>query len=95
MTRLRHHGNTEHPSLPGQKPAELAAAEPTALEKRSMMSLTDYAGIAGLIAAAAVAIWMLRNHRTINTTSARHRGAPTLRLPRPAHPERASSRSSR
>jgi hypothetical protein len=56
-----------------------------------MMSLTDFAGIAGLIAAAAVAIWMLRNHRTIAPT-ARHRGAPTRRLPRPTHAERASSR---
>jgi hypothetical protein len=55
------------------------------------MSLTDYAGIAGLIAAAAVAFWMLRNHRTIAPT-ARHRGAPTRRLPRPTHAERASSR---
>ncbi len=62
-----------------------------------MMSLTDYAGIAGLIAAAAVAIWMLRNHRTVapNARAARHRGAPTLRLPRPTRPERASSRGSR
>jgi hypothetical protein len=59
-----------------------------------MMSLTDYAGIAGLIAAAAVAIWMLRNHNTVAPT-ARHRGSPSLRLPRPAHPERASSRGSR
>ncbi|HEY3556371.1 MAG TPA: hypothetical protein VGL05_02850 [Kribbella sp.] len=59
-----------------------------------MMSMTDYAGIAGLIVAAAVAIWMLRNHRT-TATPARHRGAPTLRLPRPTHPERAASRSSR
>jgi hypothetical protein len=56
-----------------------------------MMNMTDYAGIAGLIAAAAVAIWMLRNHRATSPT-ARHRGAPTLRLPRAAHPERASSR---
>ncbi|GAA2833990.1 hypothetical protein GCM10010522_60360 [Kribbella solani] len=63
-----------------------------------MMSVTDYAGIAGLIAAAAVAIWMLRNHRTIARTvapNARHRGSPTLRLPRQTHPERASSRSSK
>ena len=52
-----------------------------------MMSFTDYAGVAGLIAATAVAIWMLRNHRTIAPT-ARHRGAPTLRLPRPTRPER-------
>lgn len=59
-----------------------------------MMSFTDYAGIAGLIAAAAVTIWMLRNHRA-DTPTARHRGAPTLRLPRPTHPERASSRGSR
>ena len=62
------------------------------------MSMTDYAGIAGLIAAAAVAIWMLRNHRAVATPTARtgkHRGTPTLRLPRPAHPERASSRGSR
>ncbi|TDW18233.1 hypothetical protein EV650_4817 [Kribbella kalugense] len=60
------------------------------------MSMTDYAGIAGLIAAAAVAIWMLRNHRTITPTqTARHRGAPSLRLPRQTHPERASSRGSR
>jgi hypothetical protein len=58
------------------------------------MSMTDYAGIAGLVAAAAVAIWMLRNHRTIAPT-ARHRGAPSLRLPRQTHPERASSRGSR
>ncbi|WP_427887236.1 hypothetical protein ACQHIV_30125 [Kribbella sp. GL6] len=59
-----------------------------------MMSMTDYAGIAGLIAAAAVAIWMLRNHRTAPATArtGKHRGAPTLRLPRPTHPERASSR---
>ena len=58
-----------------------------------MMSMTDYAGIAGLIAAAAVAIWMLRNHRAAATArTGRHRGSPTLRLPRPAHPERASSR---
>ncbi|GAA3078819.1 hypothetical protein JOF29_005012 [Kribbella aluminosa] len=62
-----------------------------------MMTMTDYAGIAGLIAAAAVAIWMLRNHRTVAATarSGKHRGSPTLRLPRSAHPERASSRSSR
>ncbi|NIK55388.1 hypothetical protein BJY22_001105 [Kribbella shirazensis] len=58
------------------------------------MSLTDYAGIAGLITAAAVALWMLRNHRTVAST-ARHRGSPTLRLPRPAHPERASSRGNK
>ncbi|TDO67265.1 hypothetical protein EV651_103173 [Kribbella sp. VKM Ac-2571] len=59
-----------------------------------MMSLTDYAGVAGLIAATAVAIWMLRNHRTTAPTArpARHRGSPALRLPRPTHPERASSR---
>lgn len=56
-----------------------------------MMSLTDYAGIAGLIAAAAVAIWMLRNHRTVAPT-AKHRGAPTVRLPRATHPTRAASR---
>jgi hypothetical protein len=62
-----------------------------------MMSLTDLAGVAGLIAAAAVAIWMLRNHRTVapNARAKRHRGAPTLRLPRPARPERASSRGNR
>ena len=56
-----------------------------------MMSMTDYAGIAGLIAAAAVAIWMLRNHRAVPTPAraGRHRGSPTLRLPRPAHPERS------
>lgn len=62
-----------------------------------MMSMTDYAGIAGLIAAAAVAIWMLRNHRTVATTArtGKHRGSPTLRLPRPAHPERAAARGSR
>jgi hypothetical protein len=59
-----------------------------------MMSVTDYAGIAGLIAATAVAIWMLRNHHTVSPT-ARHRGSPSLRLPRPTHPERASSRGSR
>ncbi|NUR96392.1 MAG: hypothetical protein HOV67_14175, partial [Kribbellaceae bacterium] len=48
------------------------------------MTMTDYAGIAGLIAAAAVALWMLRNHRTTTTTrTGRHRGTPTLRLPRP------------
>jgi hypothetical protein len=56
-----------------------------------MMSLTDYAGITGLIAAAAVAIWMLHNHRA-TTPTPKHRGTPTLRLPRPTHPERASSR---
>ena len=41
-----------------------------------------------------VAIWMLRNHRTAPATArtGKHRGSPTLRLPRPAHPERASSR---
>jgi hypothetical protein len=62
-----------------------------------MMSLTDYAGIAGLVAAAAVAIWMLRNHRTVapTTRTGRHRGSPTLRLPRPTHPERAASRGNR
>jgi hypothetical protein len=53
------------------------------------MSLTDYAGIAGLFAAAAVAIWMLRSAAT-PTPTGRHRGVPTLRLPRPSHPERAS-----
>ena len=57
-----------------------------------MMSMTDYAGIAGLIAAAAVALWMLRNHRATTTHPGKHRGAPTLRLPRPTHPERAASR---
>jgi hypothetical protein len=56
-----------------------------------MMSMTDYAGIAGLIVAAAVAIWMLRTHRPVAPT-ARHRGAPSLRLPRSTHPERAASR---
>lgn len=54
-----------------------------------MMSLTDYAGIAGLIAAAGVGVWMLRNGRT-PSAAGRHRGSPTLRLPRPSHPERAS-----
>lgn len=53
------------------------------------MSLTDYAGIAGLIAAAAVALWMLRNHHATPTHTGKHRGSPTLRLPRPTHPERS------
>jgi hypothetical protein len=60
------------------------------MKRDPMMNMTDYAGIAGLIAAAAVAIWMLRNHRAVSPT-ARHRGSPTLRLPRPTHPERAAA----
>ncbi|MEI8406982.1 MULTISPECIES: hypothetical protein [unclassified Kribbella] len=55
------------------------------------MSLTDYAGIAGLIAAALLALWMLRAARTQPPTP-RHRGTPTLRLPKPTHPERATRR---
>ena len=56
-----------------------------------MMSLTDYAGIAGLIAAALLAFWMLRGART-QAPAARHRGNPALRLPKPTHPERAARR---
>lgn len=59
------------------------------MREEAMMSLTDYAGIAGLLAAAAVAIWMLRS-ATAPTPTGKHRGSPTLRLPRPTHPERAS-----
>jgi hypothetical protein len=55
------------------------------------MSLTDYAGIAGLIAAALLALWMLRGART-QPPAARHRGTPTLRLPKPTNPERATRR---
>ncbi|WP_165949101.1 hypothetical protein [Kribbella turkmenica] len=53
------------------------------------MSLTDYAGVAGLLAAAVLAFWMLRGPRA-HAPAARHRGNPALRLPRPSHPERAS-----
>jgi len=55
------------------------------------MSLTDYAGIAGLIAAALLALWMLRGART-QPSSGRHRGNPALRLPKSTHPERAARR---
>ena len=55
------------------------------------MTLTDYAGFAGLIAAAFLALWMLRGPRP-QSPIPRHRGTPTLRLPRPAHPERAARR---
>jgi hypothetical protein len=54
------------------------------------MSLTDYAGIAGLIAAALLALWMLRGARPQQTPTGRHRGNPALRLPRSTRPERAS-----
>lgn len=59
--------------------------------KENAMSLTDYAGIAGLIAAALLAFWMLRGART-QPPAARHRGNPTLRLPKSTHPERAARR---
>ena len=52
------------------------------------MSLTDYAGLAGLFAAALLALWMLRGARP----TPRHRGTTTLRLPKPTHPERATRR---
>ncbi|WP_433164075.1 hypothetical protein [Kribbella sp. CA-247076] len=55
------------------------------------MSLTDYAGVAGLIAAAVLALWMLRGPRA-QAPTARHRGHPALRLPKPTHPERAARR---
>ena len=55
------------------------------------MSLTDYAGIAGLIAAALLALWMLRGART-QTPAGRHRGNPALRLPKATNPERAARR---
>jgi hypothetical protein len=56
------------------------------------MSLTDYAGIAGLIAAALLAVWMLRGARPQQAPTGRHRGNPTLRLPKSTRPERASRR---
>ena len=74
----------------GQKFAELAAAEPPPM-KRTPMSLTDYAGVAGLIAAALLALWMFRGARTQPPTG-RHRGNPALRLPKPTSPERAARR---
>ncbi|MEV5960774.1 hypothetical protein AB0L70_03370 [Kribbella sp. NPDC051952] len=57
------------------------------------MSLTDYAGIAGLFAAAAVAIWMLLSPHTPAPTG-RHRAAPALRLPRPHHSDRGARHGS-
>ncbi|MEV0796449.1 hypothetical protein AB0I34_02100 [Kribbella sp. NPDC050281] len=44
------------------------------------MSLTDYAGIAGLVAAAVLALWMVLGARSV--TNARHRGTPKPGLPR-------------
>ena len=56
------------------------------------MSLTDYAGIAGLIAAVLLALWMIRGaaNPTVANRSARHRGTPSLRIPKASRPERAS-----
>lgn len=56
------------------------------------MTLTDYAGIAGLIAAALLALWMLRGARPQQAPTGRHRGNATLRLPKSTRPERASRR---
>jgi hypothetical protein len=60
--------------------------------RENTMSVTDYAGIAGLIAAALLALWMLRGARPQQSPAGRHRGNPTLRLPKSARPERASRR---
>ncbi|MGW1343578.1 hypothetical protein ACWCOV_21200 [Kribbella sp. NPDC002412] len=54
------------------------------------MSLTDYAGVAGLIAAVLLALWMLRGAaRASQAPAGRHRGNPALRIPKPSNPERA------
>ncbi|TCO46118.1 hypothetical protein EV646_107139 [Kribbella antiqua] len=61
------------------------------------MTLTDYAGLAGLFAAAVLALWMLLGAPDLTHTApthlARHRGTPTLRLPKPTHPVRATRTS--
>jgi hypothetical protein len=60
--------------------------------KENTMSVTDYAGIAGLIAAALLALWMLRGARPQQAPTGRHRGNPTLRIPKATRPGRASRR---
>lgn len=56
------------------------------------MSLTDIAGITGLIAAALLGLWMLLGARTQSPAArtARHRGNPSLRLSRAVRPGRAA-----
>jgi hypothetical protein len=56
------------------------------------MTLTDYAGLAGLFTAALLALWMVLGAPDLTHTPrvARHRGTPTLRLPKTNRPERAA-----